>query len=76
MTEPFTPEMHDRLVAAIVALPDLQRTVLRMSSREELSYEEIAARLAITVEEVKDALKRALLAISAGVYGDEEDGSS
>jgi DNA-directed RNA polymerase specialized sigma24 family protein len=76
MTKPFTPEMHVRLVAAIVALPDLQRTVLRLSSRDELSYEEIAARLAVTVEEVRDALKLALLAISEGVYGDEEDGSS
>ncbi len=53
-------EFCDKVSALINSLPATQRTVIRLSRFENLSYPEIAERLGITHQSVKNALSKGL----------------
>lgn len=58
------PEVSDeRLEAAVAALPDHQRVPLALFHFEDLSYEQIAARLSVSVGKVKTDIFRARAAL-------------
>jgi RNA polymerase sigma-70 factor (ECF subfamily) len=59
----ITSELEDALGKAVEALPPECREVFRLSRVEELTYEEIAERLHISVNTVKYHIKHALLSL-------------
>jgi RNA polymerase sigma-70 factor (ECF subfamily) len=59
----ITSELEDSLNKAVAALPPECREVFRLSRVEELTYEEIAERLHISVNTVKYHIKNALLSL-------------
>lgn len=62
--------MRTRYKAAVEALPDLMRTVFLENMRENLSYREIAARHALSIDEVESLLSLALFNIGATLDAD------
>ena len=56
-------EEHERLALAIRALPDHQRVPLVLFHFEELSYQEIATALRVSVAKVKTDIHRARLSL-------------
>ena len=54
-------ELRTSLAAALAELPDVERTVLVLAYREELSQSEIAERLGWPIGTVKTRTRRALL---------------
>jgi len=58
-SEALRRELHDRLQAAIQALPQMYRAVLLLRDVEELSTEETAAILDLSADAVKQRLHRA-----------------
>jgi len=56
-------EEHERLALAIRALPDHQRVPLVLFHFEELSYQEIAAAVRVSVAKVKTDIHRARLSL-------------
>lgn len=61
----------ERVRAAIAGLPDTLRETLELRLRHELSYEEIAAVLAIPVGTVRSRLHHALRRLRAALVGTE-----
>jgi len=53
-------EFHEKLLAGIAALPEKQRLVFMMSRLEQLSYQEIAERLDISIKTVESHIGNAL----------------
>jgi len=53
-------EAHEKLLAGIAALPEKQRIVFMMSRIEQLSYQEIAERLDISIKTVESHIGNAL----------------
>jgi len=53
-------EAHEKLLAGIAALPEKQRIVFMMSRMEQLSYQEIAERLDISIKTVESHIGNAL----------------
>ncbi|MGH7452525.1 MAG: RNA polymerase sigma factor [bacterium] len=53
-------EFHKKLLACIAALPEKTRIVFMMSRMEQLSYQEIAARLDISIKTVESHIGNAL----------------
>jgi RNA polymerase sigma-70 factor (ECF subfamily) len=53
-------EFHDRLLECVAALPEKPRLVFMMSRMEDLSYQEIAERLGISVKTVESHIGHAL----------------
>lgn len=69
-------ELRDRVQAAVAALPEKQREVLRLKLWEGLTYREIAVRLEMTLTNVSYHLGQAVKAVGgrlreAGLVGDE-----
>jgi len=56
----LTEELQEKIEASIKILPDKCRNIFLLSRNEELSYEEIASRLSISVNTVKTQMKIAL----------------
>ena len=53
-------EWHLALMAAIEALPEKTRIVFLMSRMEDLTYEEIADRLSLSIKTVESHMTKAL----------------
>ena len=53
-------EFHEKLLACIAALPEKPRSVFMMSRMEQLSYQEIAERLDISIKTVESHIGNAL----------------
>jgi len=53
-------EFHEKLLTGIAALPEKQRLVFMMSRMEQLSYQEIAERLDISIKTVESHIGNAL----------------
>jgi len=64
-------ERHRALEAAVHALPDAQRVPLVLFHFEQVSYQDIAARLGVSLGKVKTDIHRARLALRA-VLGDDD----
>ncbi len=60
LTELFTRELEEKITAAINKLPDQCRKTFQMNRFENLSYQDIAERLQISVNTVKTHMARAL----------------
>ena len=58
-----------QLASAIAVLPPLSRQVFLLHAHEDLDYGRIAARLAMSTDEVQDELARALLALDTALHG-------
>lgn len=54
-------EFHQRLMAAISALPEKSRTVFLMNRMDKLTYQEIADRLGISKKAVEKRMHKALV---------------
>ncbi len=63
-------EARDRVGAALAALPERQRAVVVLRHYQELSLEEIAAALGMSLGTVKSSLHRALHRMRAGLQGE------
>jgi RNA polymerase sigma-70 factor (ECF subfamily) len=63
-------EAHERLQAALAGLPDRQRAVVVLRHYQELSLEEIAQTLGMSLGTVKSSLHRALHRLRAGLVGE------
>lgn len=76
-TELIQAELHAAVDAAIAALPESQRMAVVMRRYEQLSYEEIAAVLGLSVSAVKSLLFRARSALrdSLSAHLDQPGGS-
>jgi RNA polymerase sigma-70 factor (ECF subfamily) len=59
-TELEKKEFHDKLLECVAALPEKPRLVFMMSRMEDLSYQEIAERLDISVKTVESHIGHAL----------------
>jgi RNA polymerase sigma-70 factor (ECF subfamily) len=62
-----TVGLHDAIAAALLELPEVERTVLLLAYQEELSQSEIAARLGWPLGTVKTRTRRALLRLREGL---------
>lgn len=58
-----------QLASAIAALPPLSRQVFLLHAHEDLDHGRIAARLAMSTDEVQDELAHALLALDTALHG-------
>jgi len=67
--EALRAEMRRRLREAVAALPEPDRTVLRLRDIEDLPAAEVAARLSLTVPAVKARLHRARRALRERLNG-------
>jgi RNA polymerase sigma-70 factor, ECF subfamily len=65
LTDLFTRELEEKITAAINKLPDQCRKTFQMNRFENLSYQDIAERLHISVNTVKTQMARALHKIKA-----------
>lgn len=61
-------ELRDQLRHAVAVLPDEQQEVLRLRFIDELSYEEMAARLGVSNEVVRTRTSRALRALRSSAH--------
>jgi RNA polymerase sigma-70 factor (ECF subfamily) len=62
-------EVHDRIARALRALPERQRAVVVLRHYQEMSLEEIAQALGMSLGTVKSSLHRALHRMRQGMQG-------
>jgi len=62
-----TVGLHEAITAALVAMPEVERTVILLAYQEELSQSEIAVRLGWPLGTVKTRTRRALLRLREGL---------
>ena len=72
MTDWPSPAEIALLRRALAAMPELRRSVYRLSARDGLSYSEIAVRLGVDIAQVKQNLAEALVELVAALDSDSD----